>query len=144
MPALINPVYCGSDDSPGGHRAPQYTQQWDYGRDFGKGAGTEEPGQGLTDWMTAWQLILLLISTTDTTDTVKWSDGNRFISSSGNVSRHSNAWVEKTKTASVAKNTDVAYSRGKANIIAQQNLQYAYPHFHVDGRLPSHLNIMSS
>lgn len=27
MPALINPVYCGGDDSPGGHTAPQNTQQ---------------------------------------------------------------------------------------------------------------------
>lgn len=39
---------------------------------------------------------------------------------------------------------DVADSRGKANIIAQHNPQHAYTGFHVDGRLPSHLNIMSS
>ncbi len=48
---------------------------------------------------------------------------------------------EKTKKALVAKNT--AYSWGKANIIAQHNLQYAYTRFHVDGWLPSHLNIVS-
>lgn len=42
------------------------------------------------------------------------------------------------------RKADVAYSRGKGNIIAQHKLQYAYTHFHVDGWLPSHLNIMSS
>ena len=42
------------------------------------------------------------------------------------------------------KKADVAYSRGKANIIAQHNLRSAYTNFHVDGCLPSHLNIMSS
>lgn len=59
MPALINPVYCGGDGSPGGRRAAQNTQPWDYERD---GGGR---GPGSTDWMTAWQLISLLISTAD-------------------------------------------------------------------------------
>lgn len=63
---------------------------------------------------------------------------------SGNGFRHNSICLEKTEKAFVAKNTEVAYSRGKANIIAQHNLQYAYTHFHVDGWLPSHLNIMSS
>lgn len=40
MPALINPVYCGGDDSPGGRRAPQNTQQGIMGRDMEKAAGT--------------------------------------------------------------------------------------------------------
>ena len=58
---------------------------------------------------------------------------------SGNGLRQDNIWTGKKK-----KKADVAYSRGKANIIAQHNLRSAYTNFHVDGCLPSHLNIMSS
>lgn len=43
-----------------------------------------------------------------------------------------------------AKNNKVAYSQGKASIVAQHIPNYAYTPSHVGGRLPGHLNIMSS
>lgn len=65
---------------------------------------------------------------------------------SGNGFRHNSilSGKKKAEKAFIAKNTEVAYSRGNTNVIAQHNLQCAYTHFHGDGRLPSHVNIMPS
>ena len=47
MPALINPVYCGGDDSPGGDRAPQKTQSKALWEGLGEGCrGQDSQGKG--------------------------------------------------------------------------------------------------
>lgn len=100
-----------------------------YGRDLEKAAGDGIAREGLTaDFCNWWSGM-----------PPKISDGNHFlrVEMAWGMWQHLD-WKKKKKKA------DVAYSRGKANVIAQHNPRSAYTHFHVDGCLPSHLNIMSS
>lgn len=108
------------------HKKTQSKALWE---GLGEGCrGRDSQGKMTVDFCNWWSGMLLKIS-----------DGNRFlrVEMAWGMWQHLD-WKKKKKKA------DVAYSRGKANVIAQHNPRSAYTHFHVDGCLPSHLNIMSS
>lgn len=95
MPALINPVYCGGDDSPGGHRAPQNTQQGIMKGSWRRLHGQDSQGKGR---LIEWQLILLLISTTDIINNRLM--GIYLFPDIGNGLMRNNIWLEKKESFS--------------------------------------------